>query len=121
MDIDNCIEIDEHSEVDGEIIFYLDKSDISRIIMGYSAHQRIRFLDGEISFSVHDNFGVPQEEPENKYDDVMDALEEVHSLLFRLKREAHTDEKIESLLDKYKYEKVMNTYEYFDNIREQYE
>jgi hypothetical protein len=121
MDIDNCVEIDEYSEVDGEIICYLDKSDISRIIMGYSAHQRIRFLDGEISFSIHDNFGVPQKHEGEKYDDVMDAVEEVHSLLFRLSREAHTDEKIEGLLERYEYEKVMNTYEYFDNIREEYE
>jgi hypothetical protein len=121
MDIDNCVDIDEYLEVDGEIICYLDKSDISRIIMGYSAHQRIRFSDGVISVSVHDNFGVPEGESGNKYDDVMYALEEVHSLLFRLKREAHTDEKIEGLLERYDYEKVMNTYEYFDNIRKEYE
>jgi hypothetical protein len=105
--------------LDKEIIIYLHRNDLRRlksqkrinknVVTSLKKESTEVTLDYDVSRNFSDNDEV--------YDDIIDALEEVDSMLWEL---AGGFSSFESIKDNYNWEKAMKTYEYYDNIRNQY-
>jgi hypothetical protein len=115
------------SAMKGQCTFFINDRDIQRLRReGESKITQIDEHAGEnreYEFSIvyegsdktiQDNFS------DGRYDSALDALEEVDDLLWHL---TSADESVglEDILRHYNWKKVMRTYEYYDEIRKQYE
>jgi hypothetical protein len=112
--------------LENEIIAYLCNDTIKRLKKNKSMYQEKDngiYEDSEMAVSLEyvgeanklkeENFDTEQE----YFDDILDALEEVDQLLWQLE----CGDNFEDIKDDFDWKKVMRTYEYYDNIRQQYE
>jgi hypothetical protein len=105
---------------------YLGSGEIHRLKSGRQIHLK-NYIDCHISHPItleyvndENNESFQDNLNDERYDSALDALEEVDDLLWHLTR-ADESVDLEDILRLYNWKKVMRTYEYYDEIRKQYE
>lgn len=122
---------------DSEIIAYLARRDIKELKTKNQIHKNSSINDDSVSsfsdrkFDITLQYSERQTSQSEHYDDIMDALQEVNNMLYELNQQlvneienpenSSLEVEILAIMDKYNWKKVMKTYEYYDNIRNQYE
>ena len=96
---------------DDEIIVYLWDDEIKRLKKEKSIYDDSE----EAIVSVHYDDG--RNTKGKRFDDILDALEEVDQMLWQLE----SGDNFNDIKDDFEWKKVMRTYEYYDKIRQQYE
>jgi len=104
--------------LENEVIAYLHRNDIRDLKKKHRINENIVTSLKEESTTVTIDYDGGETKEEDVFDDVLDALEEIDTMLWELSTGKSSFEDIE---DDYEWEKVMKTYEYYDEIRSQYE
>lgn len=115
----NMMDVDFY---EGEIVVYLTPEIIRDLKVQGSLYREIKEMDlsnnTEKEITVDLQYHNHYDDSGEYFDDVIDALEEVDSMLWEL---SGTINSFEDIKNDYQWKKVMRTYEHYDNIRNQYE
>jgi len=110
-------------EMNGEKMnILLDNRDITLLRKGGELNNEVETWADTITTRIikkeKSTIGRTDSDSKERFDDVLNALEEIDAMLWEL---AGGQKSFEEIKDDYEWERVMRTYEYYDDIRNQYE
>lgn len=98
-----------------EVIIYLWDDKVKQMKREGSIYEEVEDFDDFVEVSIHYS-PEPKDNKGERFDDVLDALEEIDQMLWQLEE----GDDFEDIKDEFEWRKVTRTYEYYDKIRQQY-